>query len=302
MSRRKHQVVDSLELLLDTICNTFGGVVFIAILVIILLQLSGDAHDKAKQSDDPVARQLQSRLTELQEHRTRLEELQQNQLRTLKLLAPENLKDLLDQTAAQHTKRLKLEAELRQLEQQRRSLQEQRRATAVHLQASSRTINELQREVQALQAELQHQRDARKTVLRTTVLHSPGFRQQVILIAQYDRLYVWHRYSASGERLGLNTEEFVILKHGAGSIETSPNPATGTQLQEGPDARRKLLSRLKQFRPEEVYLAIIVRPDTYDTFRYLRDTVVEAGFEYRLEPTEADEEFVDRGGADGRVQ
>ena len=41
MSRRQRRVADSLDLLLDTICNTFGGVLFIAMLVMILANLSG---------------------------------------------------------------------------------------------------------------------------------------------------------------------------------------------------------------------------------------------------------------------
>ena len=41
MSRRRSRKQDSLELLLDTICNTFGGVLFIAILVVMLLQQTG---------------------------------------------------------------------------------------------------------------------------------------------------------------------------------------------------------------------------------------------------------------------
>ena len=43
MSRRRTRKQDSLELLLDTICNTFGGVLFIAILVVMLLQQTGGA-------------------------------------------------------------------------------------------------------------------------------------------------------------------------------------------------------------------------------------------------------------------
>ena len=40
MSRKPNDDDGSLELLLDTICNTFGGVLFISILVILLLNLS----------------------------------------------------------------------------------------------------------------------------------------------------------------------------------------------------------------------------------------------------------------------
>jgi hypothetical protein len=40
MNRKQVQSEGSLDLLLDTICNTFGGVVFIALLVVLLLRLS----------------------------------------------------------------------------------------------------------------------------------------------------------------------------------------------------------------------------------------------------------------------
>lgn len=45
MSRRRGRPADSsLELLLDTITNTFGGILFLAILVSLLLQSTG-AHE-----------------------------------------------------------------------------------------------------------------------------------------------------------------------------------------------------------------------------------------------------------------
>lgn len=44
--RRRTTSADSLELLLDTICNTFGGVLFIAILVVILLRMTGESEEE----------------------------------------------------------------------------------------------------------------------------------------------------------------------------------------------------------------------------------------------------------------
>ncbi len=38
MGRRKRETPSSLELFLDTICNTFGGIVFLAILLSIIVQ------------------------------------------------------------------------------------------------------------------------------------------------------------------------------------------------------------------------------------------------------------------------
>lgn len=43
--RRRRASDDSLELLLDTICNTFGGIVFIAMLVAILVRETGAARE-----------------------------------------------------------------------------------------------------------------------------------------------------------------------------------------------------------------------------------------------------------------
>jgi len=56
MGRRRGAPASSLDLLLDTICNTFGGVVFLAILTIILLQMSG--HD-AESTSPEVPRQAE---------------------------------------------------------------------------------------------------------------------------------------------------------------------------------------------------------------------------------------------------
>ena len=56
MSRKAAPVGDSLDLLLDTICNTFGGILFIAMLVVILTsQISRDAAPSAP-AQNPAAR------------------------------------------------------------------------------------------------------------------------------------------------------------------------------------------------------------------------------------------------------
>ena len=40
---RKNHLPDSLELLLDTMCNTFGAIMFIAISIVVISQLSTKA-------------------------------------------------------------------------------------------------------------------------------------------------------------------------------------------------------------------------------------------------------------------
>ena len=70
MSRRRRQRTEtnsSLDLLLDTICNTFGGIIFLAILVAVLLQFSGAApfETPATTSDESV-RALETEIAALE--------------------------------------------------------------------------------------------------------------------------------------------------------------------------------------------------------------------------------------------
>ena len=51
MSRKREGPDGSLELLLDTICNTFGGVLFISILVVILLNMSSKQAETTPPTD-----------------------------------------------------------------------------------------------------------------------------------------------------------------------------------------------------------------------------------------------------------
>ena len=51
MRRRKHNTSDSLELLLDTICNIFGGVILMAILIVIQTRVSASHLSKPKPQD-----------------------------------------------------------------------------------------------------------------------------------------------------------------------------------------------------------------------------------------------------------
>ncbi len=77
---RKKQVETSLELFLDTICNTFGGILFIAILVTILIRLSSEKIQELE-SESPSSRAL-----EVAQIRSEIEELGRQLDREQKIL------------------------------------------------------------------------------------------------------------------------------------------------------------------------------------------------------------------------
>jgi len=97
---------ESLELLLDTICNTFGGIIFISLLVVILLNASSDVV-----SSTPPTRQSQAELikTDIQRERlTRdLRELKNALVQQQKIVSSIVSEEVLQ--AARQTERLQAE-------------------------------------------------------------------------------------------------------------------------------------------------------------------------------------------------
>src|SRR5574344_1164286 len=69
MNRKKCSLPDSLELLLDTMCNTFGGIMFIAISLIIISQLITKTLRSAtpEEIDEKNIRRMEKHISGLQD-------------------------------------------------------------------------------------------------------------------------------------------------------------------------------------------------------------------------------------------
>ena len=126
-------------------------------------------------------------------------------------------------------------------------------------------------------------------------------KQEIALVLRYGRLYVWHKYGPGYVRLGLNTDDFVVLSGDSDGLSTRPKPTAGIAINETAASREAVRQLLRRFDKQVCYLAVVVRPDSYATFRHLRDQAIGLGFEYRLMPVETDTPIADRGGS-GPVQ
>ena len=80
----------------------------------------------------------------------------------------------------------------------------------------------LARRAQA-QTELERERQARAEEVRMPVVRSSP-KQEIGLILCYGRSYVWHEYGAGNERLGLNTDDFVVVSEETDGLVTRPKP------------------------------------------------------------------------------
>lgn len=306
MSRRRSSRTDSLEMLLDTICNTFGGVLFIAILVVMLLQQSGQKTESAQSlsttvTPDEVDR-LSQQLEEMQTEEARLRPVLESQLSVVESFATDEVRELL-------SRRRELISEESTLREQVVTLEAKNAKDLAQIERQKKEnsgVTEANRDgkekVKDLTARLDEQRKKRTTEARLPMRRAAGVRSEVGLVLQYGRIYLWHRFDRNGTRLGLNTDHFVVIGDESGALITVPNPAAGIPLDGAEPSRRELRQLLSQFNPSYAYLTPIVREDSYAAFPEFRNIALEMGFNYRLMPVDAGEPVMDRGGSGSAVQ
>ena len=284
MARKRAAPGSSLELLLDTICNTFGGVVFIAILIVVLLQLTGTGSPNA--SPDAVQPQAAADLHErLQASLARLKSLraaaaqQQSLLSDLDAKAPKGLAD-----------------EIRALQRQRDDLHDQRLQRIAELSKAkleTNALNTKQAELDSRVAELRVKLAAAQknlqaeTAARTEDAKLPELRDtdklEVPLLLRNGRLCFLYRSKADGE-IVLNDKECSMT---GARREVAPLPGKGLEIHSAGGDGDKITARLKQFDNGDYYIAAFVWPDSFALFRHVRDSIVKNGFEYRLVPVAA---------------
>lgn len=306
MSGRRSHRQDSLELLLDTICNTFGGVLFIAILVVLLLQQTGRGPSSEMPESPPTSavdlQQMTIRMESLTEELSRQHQNRDSQDILVQSLAPEAVRQLL--------------AERRTVTDRQDSLQSAVDQQLIEITALATRVETLAEEnaqvrprlekaktnQRVVADELQEERASRQEVAHLPTLRSVHTDLEVGFTIRYGRLYLWHEYEGGQFRLGLNTKDYVILAEESGDLIVHPNPLRGIPLDDSEASREAVRNVLRQFDAKTCHLAIIARPDSHGVFRYVRDRAVELGFDYRLMPVASDEPIADRGGRARHVQ
>ncbi|MEX0704974.1 MAG: hypothetical protein WD069_22935 [Planctomycetales bacterium] len=303
-SRRRARQPDSLELLLDTVCNTFGGVLFIAILVVILLETTGHRNPSTAALPPVPRHELDELELELERKQAEIESLRRirddQDVLLSRFATPESQRDLRRRSELRHS--------CERLHDQQRELVRRNAGTAAEVEEirdrAERTVRELatrRSRVAELEATVERKRRAREQPVRMPVARM-GRKSEVGIVVRYGRMYVWHEYDANGVRRGLNTAEFVVVEEGPTGLVTRPNPTAGVALDDAAPSVAAVRRRLRAFDPQRHQLAVIVRQDSYGNFRHLRDAMVELEFDYRILPMTEGGSVVDRGGSGSPVQ
>jgi hypothetical protein len=322
MSRRKRTADSSLELLLDTICNTFGGVLFLAILICVLLRMASPVAELVTEPDRTTPEEMQALESQLDALVAEIETLQAAQAQqdeiAEKLIDPAQ-KDLFNEVSKERAERHRLLQDRLRTVAEVHKTQRSTAALLKDLEALRKNLDTTRQEIKDKRAELAQahaERDKlalkadelltamQKAQARTAPLprQRRSTKSEVGLIVRFKRLYLWNNHNSAGDPIGLNTDELEFEQRLGANILVGPKPQAGVLL-EGDNAPARITARLKPFDPQRVHLAIPIWGDSFESFQTLKNTIVGLGFEYRLMPMEDDAVLTDRGGgSDTRVQ
>ena len=149
--RRKNEDESSLDLLLDTMCNTFGGVMFIAI-ALAVMSFFIPKQTKDENKDNQCKEQQATLADELLQQQTKIEELRQS-----KRISEEALK-----SAAENPNSELLEERL-DIQSDKKRLELQRQLLAASINKRQLEINEAYKQNRQLEKELKDFSKSKKT-------------------------------------------------------------------------------------------------------------------------------------------
>jgi len=321
MPRKSGSSGESLELLLDTICNTFGGVLFLAMLVSLLLsqkqrtveQSPADPRAAMSEADfvrlrtraDDASRAVESLTEQARSARRAALDLAVPDSEVL-VAAMEAAETEVEQAAARRAQLLlEIAGEQAAAARASRAAVADDRERQELVAAAERTRKRLEM-VLAERSELLESavriRDdlARRATVETTG-KAPRMRKtdkvECGVLLRYGRLY--RMKDLQGDGLTTNDRDFAVTPGlVANTARAKPHAGVDVGTIEGREsAFRRVLA---DFPSSRWYVCLVVYPDSFEEFLIVKNWLVEHGYEYRIMPTA--DSVVDQGASETFVQ
>lgn len=288
MNLRRKAPNDSLYLLLDTLCNAFGGIILLAVLVVLLTSKEKSPSSTKPESQEMIQRRLAIAQTNLQQSlqlaallkarsnderwKQQIDLLSarrdlQDEIRQLRDTISQNSKELDAASAADPAERLKfLKAELSKAQTRRADAQNSLTATEENHKRLRQRLADMEHQLTAKLNDLQRP-------LRLPKEHDTG-KHVVWLIARYGRIYPCRNADLSRNETDINwtTEldaEIAEPIQGRG-IDPVTNPG-------------ELLNYFNSYSGEDIYFAFNVFEDSFPAFIQAKQIAVRSGLAYGLD-------------------
>jgi hypothetical protein len=315
MGRRARDRDSSLELLLDTITNTFGGILFIAILVSLMLRSTSQHVWEEAARHEPMTPLEQARLeVRIEDLRTEAELLRariaaaprgreadrdESLVRELDAAAAA-LQAACDDRAAAAASIMELQRQADESRKRVAEVEKERAQVGQRAAAAEQALAEAREEGAKLAAAmLTLEQAAAEVIERTVSLPNlrPSAKDEVGLYLRFDKLFQMHAWEA-GRRMGPNTDHFIVLPvAGEDGVKQVARPKPGAGLPvTAATVRQTIRNLLRPFPSGRFVVGLIVFDDSFDVFQLVKAAIVEAGYEYRPMPLQAGQSVVDFGG------
>ncbi len=282
MSRRaKGQDSGSLELLLDTICNTFGGILFISLLVVILLNTTSKTNGSAAPSQNSQLAMAEAEL--------RRQDLT-HELETLRQAASQ-MESVQTTLVSQAVIDFAMQLEQAQREQVERTIENSQAQGAIsdtQQVINDQSVGDHERE-QKLTAARKQAAAMEKRIQDAIAQRSgeavipkvaPSDLREYIYYLKNGRLYGPYKYSDDMKEIVVDKEtKRIEIKNEAGGVIVNPNGKPG----------KFAIKFAKYLRPLQHKAVVCVWPDSYEHWTIVRRAISELGLKYRLWPLEEGE-------------
>ena len=284
MSRRKLVIPDSLELLLDTICNTFGAVIFISILLSLLVRDGGVRKGIASLPEE-VSAVIAARNQEIAQAKARQMALE---------LQLAQQQDVLDRFASAESKGLANEI-MAAADNQVQLLEQKTEVVDGMTQAESQALTmEATMKQQALK--LQQTQQQHKALLQemqqTTTLSSRTARiPRIRRTEKFGLAYMLHEgrlYRATTPD-GEIDEMDCIRTEAGGMTRIAPRADSGMAVpqesvaaQDHAVERHKLQAKFQQIDKARQFVRLFVSRNSFAQFIPVKDALIEHGLEYEV--------------------
>ena len=288
MRGKEEDSVSSFDLLLDTMCNTFGGVVFIALLLVILSHAMGPAAADGKELDERSRQELLAT-----EQASELRQLQQqiriltNMLQNMVVSSSNNhqaIPQLHPNDNIMKTNALLL-AEIKSQEEELNHQRQEIEKNKLLISASLNSRTNLDHQIAQLEKDLQSATNKETRILRFPRLHTIR-KNTVFMAVKNGKLCPVSDVSrARSVERGYDTTHVVVEK-GPQHDTVSFRPNCGQQIRSGVETDGIFQQMLSNIDQQYEYIAFIVFPDSYAEFNYVKNIVVQKRFDYVWRPYE----------------
>jgi len=302
MSRRRQRVqTSSLDLFLDTICNAFGGIMFISILISILIQMRGD-------SSETNARQ--NAITEVTaiDQQAKVKQLQ-HQVRILSETVTERERLLFNEDSAESTELLAkkdlLVESLGKLQQIQQTLLDTTAAKGIEIQKTQMELQELsQRLTDARLAVSERSKEldeALDSVETTTTLPKVAstFKGNLMFAMRYGKLYLITDVAGTGTN-GVNSQHATSINLGVG-VQVRLKEAAGWRL-DSPQDIAALDRVLQNHSNSNTFISVAVFSDAHADFLQFKSKLIDMQYDYDLLPLDNPDTLMIVQGGSATVQ